>query len=51
MSDVIKGSYDLIFAHPEALFNTEGEKLLLDKAFQKLVLSVIADDCHTVESW
>ena len=52
IEDVKAGKFDLIFAHPEALFNTmEGEALLFDKSFQKLITAVVVDECHTVESW
>ena len=36
------GKFDLIFAHPEALFNTmEKEALLFDKGFQKLIIVLV----------
>ena len=42
VEDVKVGKFDLIFAHPEALFNTMEEKaLLFDKAFQKLITAVV----------
>ena len=52
LEDVTSGKFDLIFAHPEALFNTpEGETLLNNKDFQRLIIAVVVDECHTVESW
>ena len=42
VEDVKVGKFDLIFAHPEALFNTmEEEALLFDKGFQKLITAVV----------
>ena len=50
VEDVKVGKFDLIFAHPEALFNTmEEEALLFNKGFQKLIIAVVV--IPAVESW
>ncbi|KAL4220272.1 hypothetical protein ACF0H5_020679 [Mactra antiquata] len=42
----------LLFAHPEALLNTESANLLLqDPSFIDKVAAVTIDECHIVEEW
>ena len=42
VEDVKVGKFDLIFAQPEALFNTmEEEALLFDKGFQRLITALV----------
>ena len=52
LEDIVKGTYDVVYCHPEALLNTSlGEKLLNNKVFQKNVVAVVVDECHIVEEW
>ena len=52
LTDVMAAKFDLIFCHPEALFNTtDGETLLYSQPFQEKLLAVVVDECHTVEAW
>jgi ATP-dependent DNA helicase RecQ len=50
LSKILENS--VIFAHPEALLNTDCRKSLLqDRAFIDAVAAVTIDECHIVEEW
>ncbi|XP_060586522.1 ATP-dependent DNA helicase RecQ-like [Ruditapes philippinarum] len=46
------GEFSIVFAHPEALLNTNsGKDLLIDSVFLENVAAVVIDECHIVEEW
>ncbi|XP_070537037.1 bifunctional 3'-5' exonuclease/ATP-dependent helicase WRN-like [Ptychodera flava] len=52
LDDIIKGNFDIVFCHPEAILNTKrGHSLLDNVQFQQNVQAVVIDECHTVELW
>ena len=52
VEQMINGKYEVIIAHPEALFCTSvGRQLRSSAAFCEKVIAVVVDECHTVELW
>ncbi|KAL4236165.1 hypothetical protein ACF0H5_004551 [Mactra antiquata] len=52
LSKIADGHFSVLFAHPEALLNTESGNLLLqDPSFIDKVAAVTIDECHIVEEW
>jgi len=49
---LLTGRYSVIFAHPEALLNSEnGQSLLGDSSFVDSTGALAVDECHIVEEW
>jgi len=49
---IVNGQYSVVFAHPEALLNTDsGMSLLQETSFIDVVAAVAIDECHIVEKW
>jgi len=49
ISDLMTGKYQIIHAHPEALFNSaKGDELLESDV---PVGAIIIDECHIIEEW
>ena len=52
ITDIIDGKYEIVIAHPEALFSTNtGKTLREDESFCGRVVTVVVDECHTIEQW
>ena len=52
INGIVKGKYSVVFAHPEALLNTDsGKALLQETSFIDVVAAVAIDECHIVEEW
>lgn len=49
--DVKHGKFQIVFCHPEALFNTNKGRELLNGVFNQHVVSVVIDECHIIEKW
>ena len=47
--DLISGRFQIIHAHPEALFHTSVGEELLDSNIR--IGAVVIDECHIVEEW
>jgi len=52
INGIVNGKYSVVFAHPEALLNTDcGKSLLHETSFIDVVAAVAVDECHIVEEW
>ena len=52
IDEIVGGYFDLIYAHPEAFFNTKtGKELLRNEKFTDNVIGVCVDECHILLEW
>ena len=52
ISDLVTGTYWLIYKHPEALLDTKsGSKLLHNPQMRKLVCCLAIDEGHMIQEW
>ena len=52
MDEICDGKFEIILSHPEALFQTQfGRRLLDTELFVSKVSAVVVDECHTIEEW
>ena len=50
-NSVLKGTCNILFAHPEAYMSDTGRKLLRSKTYRSRVVGVVIDEAHCVEIW
>lgn len=48
---LMRGEFNLIYSHPEALFKTRFAKLLRSKLYQDTVCAVVIDEVHMISEW
>ena len=51
IDDVKQGKFSIVMCHPEALFNTEDGRGLLNSHFPNHVVAVVIDECHIIDKW
>ena len=48
---VKKGEFNFLFSSPEVLLEDKWRQLFLSDVYQKNVIGVVVDECHTVVKW
>jgi hypothetical protein len=52
MVDLMKGAYNIVYAHPEALLNNRTiDKMLRSRVYRKNVCAVVIDEVHMISEW
>lgn len=49
--NIAAGKLSILFAHPEAILNESGRRLLKSKIYQDNVVACVIDEAHCVDMW